>query len=91
VSVKDDLLTIGLIVAAGAAVVWYVESQYESAGGIVGLSSSLFNYAVGNITAPPPGLGALPDQTTLNTSNATQEPWLNSLLNSSLTMQSLGM
>jgi hypothetical protein len=94
VSASGDVLVILGVVAVGAAAVWYVEKQYEDAGGVVGLSSSLFTYAtssLANSPPPPPGMGSIPDQTVLNTSNATQEPWLNSLLNSSLTMQSIGM
>jgi hypothetical protein len=89
VSASGDVLVILGVVAVGAAAVWYVEKQYEDAGGVVGLSSSLFTYAtssLANSPPPPPGMGSIPD-----TSNATQEPWLNSLLNSSLTMQSIGM
>lgn len=93
-SASSDILVIVGVVAVVAAAAWYAETQYESAGGVVGLSTSLFTYAansLANSPPPPAGMGSIPDQTTLNTSNATQEPWLNSLLNSSLTMQSIGM
>ncbi|MFM0206949.1 hypothetical protein PQQ96_06020 [Paraburkholderia sediminicola] len=94
VSLKDDALEIGLVVVGIAAVIWYVEAKYAAAGGVTGLSSSLFSYATGSLFSggdPTPGMGAIPDQTTLNTSNATQSPTVNSLLDSSLTMQSIGM
>jgi hypothetical protein len=93
-SLKDDAIEIAVAFGVVAAVVWYIESQYEQAGGVVGLSSSLFTYATNSLAStppPPPGMGSIPDQTTLNTSNATSSDTLNSLLNSSLTMQSIGM
>ncbi len=93
-SLKDDALEIGLVVVGLAAVVWYVEAKYAAAGGVTGLSSSLFSYATSTLfngPDPTPGMGAIPDQTTLNTTNATQSDTVNSLLNSSLTMQSIGM
>jgi hypothetical protein len=94
VSLKDDALEVGLVVVGIAAVIWYVEAKYQAAGGVVGLSSSLFTSAAGALFSggdPTPGMGAIPDQTTLNTTNATQSDTVNSLLNSSLTMQSIGM
>lgn len=101
VSIKDDALEVGLVVVGIAAVIWYVEAKYQAAGGVVGLSSSLFTSAAGALFSggdPTPGLGAIPDQTTLGAANGTMNPAsaassgaLNSILNSSLTMQSIGM
>lgn len=93
-SVKDDAIEITAVVVVLALAVWYIESKYQAAGGVTGLSSSLFTSAVGSLFSgndPTPGMGAIPDQTTLNTSNATSSDTVNSLLNSSLTMQSIGM
>ena len=101
VSLKDDAIEITAVVVALALAVWYIESKYQAAGGVTGLSSSLFTGAVGSLFSgndPTPGLGAIPDQTTLGAANGTMNPasaassgWLNSLLNSSNTMQSIGM
>lgn len=100
-SVKDDALLIGLVVVGVAGAIWYIESQYQESGGVVGLSSSLFSYATSSLFSggdASPGLGAIPDQTTLSATSGTLNPssaastgWLNSLLNSSNTMQSIGM
>lgn len=103
-SAKNDLIEVGLVVAAVGAVVWYIESQYQAAGGVTGLSSALFSWATGGTAPATPGDGAIPSMGdtdasgnlipgtgTLNTSNATQSPTVNNLLNSSLIMQSIGM
>ncbi|SEC36119.1 hypothetical protein SAMN02787142_1256 [Burkholderia sp. WP9] len=93
-SVKDDAIEITVAVVALALAVWYIESRFKAAGGVTGLSSSLFSYATGSLFSggdPTPSMGAIPDQTTLNTTNATSSDTVNSLLNSSLTMQSIGM
>jgi hypothetical protein len=97
-SAKNDLLEVAAVVAVVGGVVWYLEQQYQSAGGVVGLSTSLFSWAAGGTTPATPGDGALPDQTTLGAANGTMNPAtpgssgvLNSILNSSLTMQSIGM
>lgn len=45
VSLKDDALEVALVVVGVAAVIWYVEAQYQAAGGVTGLSSSLFSWA----------------------------------------------
>jgi hypothetical protein len=39
-SIKDDLLTIGLVVAGSAAVLFYVEYRYSTSGGATGLASA---------------------------------------------------
>lgn len=100
-SLKDDAIEIGLVVVGIAAALWYIESKLKDAGGVTGLSSSLFSYATGSLFSggdPTPGMGAIPDQTTLGAASGTMNPasaassgWMNSLLNSSNTMQSIGM
>lgn len=103
-SLKADLIEVGVVVLGIGALVWFVESRTQAAGGIVGLSSSLFSWASGGYTDVSPGNGAipamgdtdaagnlLPNTGTLNTSNATQSQTTNDLLNSSLIMQSIGM
>jgi hypothetical protein len=102
-STKDDLLTIGLIVAGGAAALFYLEYRYQEAGGATGIAAAGADVAFNSLSgwwanlmssdAPPadPGMGSIPDQNTLTPSNATSSSTINSLLNSSLTMQSIGM
>jgi hypothetical protein len=87
----NDLVEIALVVVAVGAIVAYVESKTQSSGGVAGLAASIFSWASGPTTPATPGDGAIPDMTTLNTSNATQSPVTNDLLNSSLIMQSIGM
>lgn len=100
-SLKTDALEVGIVLAVAAGLVWFLEDQYAAAGGVTGLSSSLFSYATSSLFSgndPTPGLGAIPDQTTLGAASGTMSTgtapstgWLNSLLNSSNTMQSIGM